>query len=145
MPAADAHPHFVIDGTMSELTRLATEPTLELRAHAEQVGASVRSTLEAVVLAISGPRPRPSHLISRVGLDKTLAGRIIQTVSTSEALAALARSPSPAGLSIFLQAAQNAGVAPAPILNARNAVTRYEELLSRFPRGRSDLEAALSG
>ena len=53
------------------------EPALALRSHADLIGALIRSTLEEVVLAISGPTPRPSHLITRIGLDKTLAGRII--------------------------------------------------------------------
>lgn len=121
------------------------ESALDLRSHADLVGAAIRSTLEEVVLAISGPTPRPSHLIIRVGLDKTIASRIIQTVRSPEPLTALTRSPSPLGLGIFLRASQNAGARPESIARAEDAVNRFERLLARFPRGRAGLEAAISG
>lgn len=121
------------------------EPLLDLRSHADQVGAAIRSTLEEIVLAISGTTPRPSHLISRAGLDKTLAGRIIQTVRSPDPLTALARSPAPLGLGIFLRASHAAGVRPESIARAEEAVAQFERFLARFPRGRAGLEAAISG
>ncbi len=119
--------------------------SLDLREHAELVAGLLRSTLEEVVLAISGPRPRPSHLITRLGLDKTLAGHIIQTLRSTEPLAALSRCPSPVGLEMFLRGAKQAGARVESISRAEDAVARFEGLLSRFPRGRAGLEAAISG
>lgn len=123
---------------------------MDLREHAELVGGAIRSTLEQLVLAISGPTPRPSHLITNLGLDKTIAGRIIQTVRSTDPLKALSRSPSPLGLEMFIRASEGAGSAGAgprreAIERAQEAVVRFERLLSRFPRGRAGLEAAISG
>lgn len=123
----------------------ADDLALDLRSHAEIVGAAIRAGLEEVVLSLCGPTPRPSHLINRLGLDKTIAGRIIQTVRTPEPLLALTRTPSPLGLELFLTNAQGAGVRAAAIARAKQALLRFERLLSRFPRGRAGLEAAISG
>jgi hypothetical protein len=117
----------------------------DLRAHVEMVGTQLRTSLEEAVLAISGPSPRPNHLITRAGLDKTLAGRIMQTVRSPDALGAVTRCPAPNGLGIFVRAAQAAGVDARSIERVARAVTSFEELLARFPRGRSGLEAAVSG
>lgn len=119
----------------------------DLRLYAEAVGGTLRASLEEVVLTISGPSPRPTHLINRLGLDKSLAGRIIQTLRSTEPLGALSRCPSPMGLEMFLNAAGSAGVGVRPdaIEGLRTAVRRFEELLARFPRGRAGLEAAISG
>lgn len=118
---------------------------MDLQSHAKLVGSLLRSSLEAVVLSISGPTPRPSHLIRRAGLDKTLAGRIIQTIRSPHALAALLRTPAPNGLGIFLRAAGEAGVQPSAIARAEEALASFERLLSRFPQGSAGLEAAISG
>lgn len=122
-----------------------TEVSGDLRLDAEMVGGSLRASLEEVVLALSGPTPRPTHLISRLGLDKSLAGRIIQTLRSTEPLGALSRSPSPTGLEMFQTAAAAAGARTESIERLRRAVAGFEQLLARFPRGRAGLEAAISG
>jgi hypothetical protein len=119
--------------------------SLDLRQYAEGVGGTLRAALEEVVLALCGPRPRPTHLISRLGLDKSLAGRIIQTLRSTEPLGALSRSPSPVGLEMFVTAAAGAGARAESIERLHAAVRGFEQLLARFPRGRAGLEAAISG
>lgn len=118
---------------------------MDIRRHAEVVGVAVRVALESVVLAMCGPKPRPTQLIARFGIDKTLAGRIIQTVRTPDALGALSKSPSPPGLSIFLQAVQRSGGRLESVERLAAALAKFEQLLARFPRGRSGLDAAISG
>lgn len=143
-PDRRANPQRVTDDA-SAGDDFSSEYGSDLRLHAEMVGATIRSALEEVVLAISGPTPKPSHLIARLGLDKTLAGRIIQIVRTSDPLTALSRSPSPLGLEIFIRAFQGAGDQPELMARLQDAVARFERLLSRFPQGRTGLEAAISG
>ncbi len=109
------------------------------------MGASVRAALEDLVLGLAGPTPRPGDLIARTGLDKTIAGRIIQTIRTPDPLNALLKSPAPNGLGIFLRAAQSAGARPDAIASGDEAIAAFERLLSRFPQGRAGLEAAISG
>lgn len=118
---------------------------LDVRSHAERVGAILRSALEEVVHSISGPTPRPAHLITRVGLDKTIAGRIIQTIRAPDALSALMRCPASNGLGIFIRAAKLAGTRAESIAKAEEAIASLERLLTRFPRGRTGLDAAISG
>ncbi len=143
-PGANA-PWVSAESPLTPIEAAASELAMELRSHAELVGASLRSALEEVVLAISGPTPRPSHLITLVGLDKTLAGRIIQTIRSPHALATLVRVPAPHGLGMFLRAASAAGIRPESIARAEESLESFERLLSRFPQGRAGLEAAISG
>ncbi len=117
----------------------------DLRQVAEGVGASLRTALEEVVLSLFGPSPRPTHLINQLGLDKSLAGRIIQTLRSSDPLGALSRCPSPVGLELFLNAAARAGAQEESIERLRGAVGELDQLLGQFPRGRAGLEAAISG
>lgn len=117
----------------------------DLRSHAEMVGASVRAMLEEVVLGISGPKPRPSDLISRTGLDKTIAGRIIQTMRTPDPLGVLLKTPAPNGLRLFVRAAQATKARAATTVRAEETIEGFEQLLARFPQGRAGLEAAISG
>jgi hypothetical protein len=142
---APVNHHRVQSGENSHGADAVRDEPMDLRSHAEMVGNAVRSSLEAAVLAISGPKPRPAHLIARIGIDKTLAGRILQTVSASDPLMALSRSPSPGGLSIFLQAARDAGTRQDVVDKAASAVHLFETLLERFPPGRSGLDVAISG
>ncbi len=124
---------------------LSREQVQDIRAHAEATGAAIKSGFEEIVLAISGPNPRPSQLINKLGLDKSLVGRVLQTIRSSDSLTVLSRTPSPTGLGIFLRSVQHAGVRPESINKATNSVAAFEILLSRFPRGRAGLEAAISG
>jgi hypothetical protein len=140
-----ANPPRMSQDALAPTNAPSEELSLDLRAHAEHVGSTIRSALEELVMTIAGPTPRPTQLITRVGLDKTLAGRIIQTVRSSDPLTALSRCPSPVGLEILLRAAQGAGAPLESIARTADAIAGFERLLARFPRGRAGLEAAISG
>lgn len=109
------------------------------------MGAEIRSSLEQIVLSIAGPTPRPGHLISRTAIDKTLAGRIIQTIRSDHPLGALVKSPAPPGLRIFLRALRRDGLATESLARGDAMIEGFERLLARFPRGRAGLDAAISG
>ncbi|MCC6322232.1 MAG: hypothetical protein IT438_12435 [Phycisphaerales bacterium] len=141
--SAPAHPSLV-DESSSE-HRAPDERDLDLREHAEVVGTNIRAALEELVLGMAGPTPRPGQLIVRTGLDKSLAGRVMQTARTPQPLSVLLKSPAPAGLGIFVRAAQTSGASAESITRMQQAIADFERLLSRFPRGRSGLEAAISG
>ncbi len=90
------------------------------------------------------PCPRPIRLADELGLDKSLASRVVRSLRAANALDSLATLPSPEGLTLVLQGAAKAGCPKPLIERARQAVRVYEELLATYPGGRGGFETALA-
>jgi len=122
----------------------SAEP-VSTRARVASVGSELRARLEEVVLAVVGPMPRPVDLISATGMDKSLAGRLLKTVRSTDPLVAIHACPSPQGLRLFLDAAERGGAGAEVIGRGREAVSAFEGLIRDFTGGRSALDAAVVG
>lgn len=132
---------------MSVVNATSTNPEhgASLREQAERAGSALRAALEALVLEIVGATPRPGRLISETGLDKSLAGRIIRTARSPNPLAVLLHTPAASGLGMFMDAAKRTTGSATSLERLQRAIGEYEQLLARFPSGRTGLEAAISG
>jgi hypothetical protein len=122
----------------------ATEAYLgSLRPRIEEIGADLRRTIATVLEAVAGPRPRPARISLAIGLDKSLASRLVRAVSSSSDLELMHLVPSPAGLQIL---ASQAGrfADPASIRNLVAATERFEKLLDSVPGGRAAIDAQIS-
>jgi len=111
----------------------------------EAVGAlarELRAGLAPLLAALAGDPPRPVRLTQGIGLDKSLASRLVQAVRSDGDPAFLHRVPSPTGLRILLERAR--GHADASLLRDVEAgVRRFEALLDRLPGGRQALDAQI--
>ncbi len=81
---------------------------------------------------------------NRLGLDKSLASRIVRTARSSDPLGALQACPSPKGLRIFLAGAEDLAPAEEVLRRTRGEVDAFEVLLGEFPSGLSELQAVLA-
>lgn len=104
------------------------------------VAARLRACLTPLVAALAGTPPRPIRLTQGVGLDKSLASRLVQATRAASNLDFLHTVPSPTGLRILLEHAR--GLVDARLLADTEATVRhFEELLDTLPGGRQTLDA----
>ncbi len=121
-------------------TNMALDNTIE---NLGSVGRELRRTLLPVLAAIAGPRPSPTRLSRAIGLDKSLASRLVRATQSASDLDLMHIVPSPAGLRIL---ADLAGVVvPAELIADLLAVTeRFAVLLESTPGGRAALDGLIS-
>ncbi len=105
--------------------------------------ADLRQGLLPLLAALAGTPPRPVRLTRRIGLDKSLASRLVQAARAESDLRFLALCPSPTGLRILLDKGR-ADAEGALLHAAAAAVERFESLLDSLPGGRQALDAHLS-
>lgn len=88
---------------------------------------------------------RPVLMTTHLGLDKSLASRVVRSIAAECELRALLGIPTPQGLALIAGAARDAGVPADLLAGLEGATQRYSEILGEFSGGRTDLDAALSG
>lgn len=109
-----------------------------------EVSTSLQGSVRPIVEDLIGTSHRPVTLARRLGIDKTLTGRIMRSVRASDPFEILHNAPAPYGLRIFLKAAAEAGVDEILREKAEESIADFEALIDAFPEGRSALEAAIS-
>src|SRR5262252_1447098 len=109
----------------------------------EALGAELRRTIAPVLEAVAGVSPRPTRISRAIGLDKSLASRLVRAVQSSSDLDLMHLVPSPGGLRIFADLSTRYAD-PASIANLLTATERFEELLDSVPGGRASIDAQIS-
>ena len=134
------HPHAAAAPAALNPNALSTETTLS--PELAGVASALREGLAPLVHDLAGAPARPVRLQQGIGLDKTLASRLVQAVRAPGDAEFLHALPSPAGLRIVLQRA--AGHADERLLAPLEAaVLRFEALLDGLPGGRQALHARI--
>ncbi|GAB5497423.1 MAG: hypothetical protein Phyf2KO_25030 [Phycisphaerales bacterium] len=100
--------------------------------------------MRPIVEDLIGNSHRPVALARRLGIDKTLTGRIMRSVRADDPFEIIHNAPAPFGLRIFLNAAADAGVDEDLRARAEASIADFEMLIDAFPEGRAALEAAIS-
>lgn len=108
------------------------------------LGDVIASALTASDRAIAGPL-RPVQLTGVLGLDKSLASRVVKSLSVEDELLALHGIPTPQGLNLIASAAREHGATPETLARLEHVAGEYRALLDEFSGGRTDLEATLAG
>ncbi|MCK4513344.1 hypothetical protein KAW64_16465, partial [bacterium] len=104
----------------------------------------LRGHLDPIIREVAGSRPRPSRLVSELGIDKSLASRLTRALRADDPLEFMHLLPSPTGLGIFLSAARSAGISRDVCRAAEDSVDGFRFLLEALPGGRATLDAAIS-
>jgi len=115
----------------------------DLRPRIEAMGRELRGAISTVLEGVAGPNPRPTRLSRAIGLDKSLASRLVRAVQSTSDLDLMHLVPSPGGLHIFAELATRTAD-PASIGNLLMATERFEELLDAVPGGRASIDAQIS-
>src|SRR5262247_2982360 len=78
----------------------------DLRLRIEASGRELRRAINSVLEAVAGPRPRPTRVARAIGLDKSLASRLVRSVRATSDMDLMHFVPSPGGLLIFADLAR---------------------------------------
>lgn len=113
--------------------------------HSTVVAANLRHSLQPIVASVAGKNARPAVLARNLGIDKTLAARVVRSLRSGDTATFLHEIPAPHGLRIFLDAADKAGVDAGSRARSAECIRDFEVLIGEFPGGRSALDAALAG
>src|SRR5499427_8223096 len=116
----------------------------ELRLRIEASGRELRRAITSVLEAVAGPRPRPTRVARAIGLDKSLASRLVRSVRATSDMDLMHFVPSPGGLHIFADLALR-HADPASVDHLRAAADRFSELLDAAPGGRAAIGAQIEG
>ncbi len=108
------------------------------------LGDAIESALTANDRATTGAL-RPVQLTGVLGLDKSLASRVVKSLSVDDELLALHGIPTPQGLHLIASAARQHGATPETVARLEHVAGEYRALLDEFGGGRTDLEATLAG
>jgi hypothetical protein len=109
----------------------------------EAISAELRRTITPVLEAVAGVSPRPTRISRVIGLDKSLASRLVRAALSSSDLDLMHLVPSPGGLRIFADLSSKYAD-PASISNLLAATERFEELLDSVPGGRASIDAQIA-
>ena len=108
------------------------------------VATDLQEALLPLTLAASGGILRPSRLVQLLGIDKSLAGRVIRALRSEDPLDLLHHTPAPTGLRILVRAARKSGVDAELCARADAAIEGFMALIDSMPGGRGGLDAWIS-
>ncbi|HSI58683.1 MAG TPA: hypothetical protein VLA16_14085 [Ideonella sp.] len=108
-----------------------------------QVAAALRAGLTPLLEALAGAPPRPVGLTRGLGLDKTLASRLVQATKAGSDTEFLHIVPSPTGLRMLLDKAQGRPEAAPLLPRASATIDAFQALLDSLPGGRQALDARI--
>lgn len=129
---------------ISEATNPSHRLAGSLDTQIEAVSSALRGSVLPIVEDLVGTTQRPIALARRLGIDKSLTGRIMRSVKATDPFEVIHNAPAPYGLRIFLSAAAQAGVSEELRRRAEASVSDFETLIHTFPEGRAALDAAIS-
>lgn len=134
----------VLDGGMvaSNQGSGSFQHALDDRSRAIALG--LRECLEPIVRQVVGRGGRPAALARTLGIDRTLAARVLRAIRAEDAVQVLQEIPAPNGLRIFLDAASRAEISAHLRSRADEQINQFERLIDEFPGGRSALDAAIA-
>jgi hypothetical protein len=135
---------------VTTLTEPLTRDTLQMptpgvaeAAPESTVAAALRESLVPVLRALAGTPPRPVRLMRGIGLDKSLASRLVQAVRADSDEQFLHLLPSPTGLRILIERSRGDPAAAAGLPALERGVEAFATLLDALPGGRQALDARL--
>lgn len=118
----------------------------DLESRLRSVGRDLAEDFAVLMASALGAAPqKPGQLVDELGLDKTLASKLMRGLKAEEPLRGLFELPAPKGLGIAADAAATKGAASKALAAARARIDELADLQASFPGGRAGLLAVLSG
>lgn len=122
------------------MTTLDPNPAPPFQAEARTVVRSVRGAFSDLLSQAGADAQDPQSISERIGLTKTLAWKVSKMVQADDPAVALQHMPGASGIRLLLRGAERAGVGPAPIRIARDAVADFERLIKVHCGDRATLD-----
>lgn len=121
------------------MTTLDPSPT-PFQADARTVVRTVRGAFSDLLAQAGANAQDPQSISERIGLTKTLAWKVSRMVQADDPALALQHMPGASGVKLLLRGAERAGVDPAHIEVARDAVRQFERLIEVHCGDRATLD-----
>lgn len=116
----------------------------ELVARISVLGKQIQDEIKQVLMGLPSDGPiRPQRLARALGLNKSLASKLLIAIDSRDPLAVVHGLPGPFPLRSFLDAAAAQGVSASTLVRARSAVNAFEELLREHFDERGELDTLL--
>ncbi len=145
MPTED---HLAAQGRAGDETnrdqQAAPQSEGDYQKQAEELTQKLTRALNQVFEESVGSSPRPITLRDKLGLDKSIASRILRALRSEGAFEFLHHVPAPTGLRKIMKSASKLA-SEGSIETLRAAIEDYDLYLGTFAGGRAGLEAAISG
>jgi hypothetical protein len=120
------------------------QDTATFSAHAQAVIRHVQGTLSAVLERLPNRPTNPTELQRQLHIDKSLAWKVVRLIEATDPFGAVQHLPGAAGVRIFLDAAEDAGV-PHDVTDAvTRAVAEFHDLTTIHAGDRASLDLMLS-
>jgi hypothetical protein len=120
------------------------ETTASIEDRIRHVGVQIREGFLPIVQEVAGHTARPSWLVRRFHLDKSLASRLSRAFRTDDPFEFMHLVPAPTGLRIVLAAARRAKIDSEVCHQAEAGIGLFQALIDETPGGRATLDAAIS-
>ena len=131
------------DPILTAPNAIATNAAVDTEPREVTVAAALREALGPLLHALAGDPPRPVRLMRSIGLDKSLASRLVQAARTESDSQFLHLLPSPTGLRILAERSRGEPAAAVCLPTFERAVEAFAALLDALPGGRQALDARL--
>jgi len=118
---------------------------LAFEADAEAVLSRVRDAFAQIVESLRGNTRQGKDLHQALGIDKTLAWKILKVAHGADLFMIVQHVPGPAGVKTFLEAAKRREVPARIVESATAAVADFEQLIDRHAGDRASLEMMAAG
>jgi hypothetical protein len=116
----------------------------QFAAHSLEVAQRLRRAISSALSSVGADLERPQNTARKLGLDKSLAWKVVRLVSEDNDMGALVRVPGRAGQKILVDALVRAA-APAPIVaELQGALDEYERLIEVHAGDRDTFEIMLT-
>lgn len=124
--------------------RSAVRSVTSLHERLLEIGAEIQAAATVLADSCGGAGCRPSDLRRSLGLDKSIAGRLLRVARASDPIEALAESPAQHGLRLVSDALAVSGD-HALSVRFEQAAAAYADLVDSLGGTRSELDVLLSG
>src|SRR5690348_15009945 len=95
--------------TSASLSVPVPQATERLKVRIARFGAQICNSMSEVLSQVAHKQVRPIELSRQLGIDDSLAAKLIRALRATDPIAAMRELPAPLGLRIFLAAARKAG------------------------------------
>lgn len=139
--------------TMTDSNPQEQRTARQLQNRIAQQAGSLRDRLQSALDTLADPPTRPGQMTRRLGLNKTLASRLLAALRTDDPLACAHALPGPEALRLVTKAIARAtqadpeataSQAGSPLLKANEAIDAFDHLIRNEVGGRSALDAIIT-
>ncbi len=118
-------------------------PATDFAAHFERATTAVRVALTDLLANLGGSASVALSVAREIGIDKTLAWRMLRLVRATDPYEAIAHVPGPTGLRILIESFEQGGAEPADLKALRAAAEGFDAMVTAHAGDRPTLDLIL--